>query len=173
MAKNGDVPVRRSVAKREPRLPTGDTCGVDVIASLEAPCPAERLFELIDDLSTYPQWNGLVHSAIAEPGDQPVWDVELRARLGPLARSKRLRMVRTVRDAETFTATFERDQADGRNHSPWVLDARIVEQDGLSTLTMRLHYGGSLWTGGALERVLAEQITSGRERLLNLVATTP
>jgi hypothetical protein len=146
---------------------------MDVIASLEAPCPAERLFELIDDLSTYPQWNGLVHSAIAEPGGQPVWDVELRARLGPLARSKRLRMVRTVRDAETFTATFERDQADGRNHSPWVLDARIVERDGLSTLTMRLHYGGSLWTGGALERVLAEQITSGRERLLNLVATTP
>ena len=146
---------------------------MDVIASLEAPCAAERLFELIDDLSSYPQWNGLVHSAIAEPGDQQAWDVELRARLGPLARSKRLRMIRTVRDVETLTATFERDQADGRNHSPWVLDARIVERDGLSTLTMRLHYGGALWTGGALERVLAEQITSGRERLLQLVATTP
>ena len=145
---------------------------MDVTASLEAPCAAERLFELIDDLSTYPLWNGLVHSAIAEPGGQPAWDVELRARLGPLARSKRLRMVRTVRDAEAFTAAFERDQADGRNHSPWVLEARIVERDGLSTLTMRLHYGGSLWTGGALERVLAEQITSGRERLLQLVATT-
>jgi hypothetical protein len=52
-----------------------------------------------------------------------VWDVELRARLGPLARSKRLRMVRTVRDPETFTATFERDQADGRNHSPWTAAA--------------------------------------------------
>ena len=59
---------------------------MDVIASLEAPCAAERLFELIDDLSSYPQWNGLVHSAIAEPGDQQAWDVELRARLGPLAR---------------------------------------------------------------------------------------
>ena len=144
---------------------------MDVTASLEAPCPAEQLFELIDDLSTYPQWNGLVHSAIAEPGDEPVWDVELRARLGPLARSKRLRMIRTARDAERFTATFERDQADGRNHSAWILDARIVERDGISTLTMHLHYGGSLWTGGALERVLAEQITSGRERLLQLVAT--
>ena len=146
---------------------------MDVIASFEAPCTAERLFQLIDDLSTYPEWNGLVHSATPESGDQAAWDVELRARLGPLARSKRLRMVRTVRDAETFTATFERDQADGRSHSPWVLDARIVELDGLSTLTMRLHYGGSLWTGGALERVLTEQITSGRERLLQLVATTP
>jgi hypothetical protein len=144
---------------------------MDITASLEAPCSAEQLFELVDDLSTYPQWNGLVHSAIEEPGDDPVWDVELRARLGPLARSKRLRMVRTIRDAETFSVTFERDQADGRNHSPWVLAVGIDERAGLSTLTMHLHYGGSLWTGGALERVLAEQITSGRERLLELVAT--
>lgn len=144
---------------------------MDVTASLEAPCAAGQLFELVDDLSTYPRWNGLVHSATAEPGDDPVWDVELRARLGPLARSKRLRMVRTVRDAKTCSVTFERDQADGKNHSPWVLAASIVEHDGVSTLTMRLHYGGSLWTGGALERVLAEQITSGRERLLELVAT--
>jgi hypothetical protein len=145
---------------------------MDITASLEAPCAAEQLFELVDDLSTYPQWNGLVHTAVAEPGDAPVWDVELRARLGPLARSKRLRMVRTMRDPESFTVRFERDQADGRNHSPWVLNAAIVEQGGTSTLTMHLHYGGSLWTGGALERVLAEQITSGRERLLQLVATT-
>lgn len=144
---------------------------MDITASLEAPCAAEQLFELVDDLSTYPQWNGLVHTAVAEPGDAPVWDVELRARLGPLARSKRLRMVRTMRDAEAFTVRFERDQADGRNHSPWILHAEIVEHSGISTLTMHLHYGGSLWTGGALERVLAEQITSGRERLLQLVAT--
>jgi hypothetical protein len=113
-----------------------------------------------------------VHSAVAEPGETAVWDVQLRARLGPLARSKRLRMVRTVRDAASFAVSFERKQADGRNHSPWVLDATIVEAGGLSTLTMHLHYGGSLWTGGVLERVLAEQITSGRERLLQLVAPT-
>ena len=144
---------------------------MDVVASLEAHCPADVLFELVDDLSTYPQWNGLVHSAVAEPGKDLAWDVELRARLGPLARSKRLRMVRTVRDADTFAVKFERDQADGRNHASWVLGATIVERDGLSTLTMHLHYGGSLWTGGALERVLADQITSGRERLLQLVAT--
>jgi hypothetical protein len=144
---------------------------MDITASMEAPCAASQLFELVDDLSTYPQWNGLVHSAVAEPGDSDAWDVELRARLGRLARSKRLRMVRTIRDAETFRVVFERDQADGRNHSPWVLDATVAEHDGISKLTMRLHYGGKLWSGGALERVLAEQITSGRERLLQLVAT--
>lgn len=144
---------------------------MDIIASLDAPCPAARLFELVDDLSTYPQWNGLVHSAVADLAADAAWDVQLRARLGPLARSKRLRMVRTRRDTENFAVTFERDQADGRNHSPWVLAATVVEHDGVSTLTMHLHYGGSLWTGGALEKVLAEQITSGRERLLQMVAT--
>ena len=144
---------------------------MDITASMEAPCAAGQLFELVDDLSTYPQWNGLVHSAVVEPGDRSAWDVELRARLGPLARSKRLRMVRTMRDVEAYRVVFERDQADGRNHSPWVLDASIIEHGGLSKLTMRLHYGGKLWTGGALERVLAEQITSGRERLRQLVAT--
>jgi hypothetical protein len=144
---------------------------MDITATLEAPCTAAELFELVDDLSTYPQWNGLVHSAVVEPGDDAAWDVELRARLGPLARSKRLRMVRTVRDAQNHAVTFERDQADGRNHSPWVLAANVVEHDGVSVLTMHLHYGGSLWTGGALEKVLADQITSGRQRLLQLVAT--
>jgi hypothetical protein len=144
---------------------------MDITAVLEAPCAAEVLFDLVDDLSTYPQWNGLVHSAVAEPGDEPAWDVELRARLGPLTRSKRLRMVRTLRDTEAFAVTFERDQADGHHHSPWVLGATIVDRGGSSRLTMHLHYGGSLWTGGALERALADQITSGRERLLQLVAT--
>jgi hypothetical protein len=149
----------------------GDTWSMDLTASLEAPCAAEVLFGLVDDLSTYPQWNGLVHSAERLADEAPVWNVELRARLGVLARSKRLRMERTVGDAEAFTVTFERREADGRNHSPWVLKAAIVEHGGVSTLTMHLHYGGALWTGGVLERVLAEQITSGRERLLQLVAT--
>ena len=39
-----------------------------------------------------------------------------------------------------------------------------------SRLEMRLHYGGALWTGGVMEKVLAEQIVAGRERLLELVA---
>ena len=146
---------------------------MDVTASLEAPCPAARLFELVDDLSTYPQWNGLVHSAVAEPGDQPCGTSSCAPASGRWHAANGCVWCERFETPRGSPSTFERDQADGRNHSPWVLDARIVEQDGLSTLTMRLHYGGSLWTGGALERVLAEQITSGRERLLKLVATTP
>jgi hypothetical protein len=31
---------------------------------------------------------------------------------------------------------------------------------------VHLHYGGTLFTGGVLERLLADQITRGQQRLL-------
>ena len=37
---------------------------------------------------------------------------------------------------------------------------------------MHLHYGGALWAGGLMERVLADQIVAGREQLLRLLAET-
>jgi len=150
---------------------------VDVHATLEAPGPAERLFSFVDDLADYPQWMDLVHRVeLAAPIDadegRPAWQVELRARVGPLARSKRLRMRRTVHDGMAHRVVFERAEADGRRHSPWVLSGQVAHRDGVSTLQMHLHYGGALWTGGVLERVLTDQITSGRARLAALASST-
>lgn len=146
---------------------------MDVAASLDAPVSAERLFAFVDELTGYPEWMPLAHKVGIAGHDaegRPVWDVELRARVGPLARSKRLRMVRSVHDSTDGRVRFERQEDDGRRHSPWVLDARVVAVDTGSRLEMNLHYGGALWTGGVLERVLAEQITAGREQLLALLA---
>jgi len=148
---------------------------MDIQATLEAPCSADALFAHVDDLARYSEWTTLVHRADpdgADPPDPEAWQVELRARMGPLARSKRLRMRRTLRDPHTHVAVFERIEVDGKHHSPWVLRAQVDEVDGVSTLRMHLHYGGALWTGGVLERVLADQITSGRERLLEQVRST-
>lgn len=141
---------------------------MDVHASLEAPCSASELFTMVDDLSSYPSWIDLVHRADALEHDRgrPAWQVELRARVGPFTRSKRLRMVRTQHDPAEGVVVFERREADDRRHSPWVLRAHVRPIAGGSALAMHLHYGGGLWTGGVLERVLAEQITNGRERLL-------
>ncbi len=157
----------------------GDTARMDVHASLEAPCPPAELFSFVDDLGKYPAWIDLVHRAdsLAPTADgEPLWQVELRARLGPLARSKRLRMRRTVLDPDSHVVVFQRSEVDGRSHAPWVLRAEIDEQLGslgaASVLRMHLHYGGALWTGGVLERTLADQITNGRERLLALVRAT-
>jgi hypothetical protein len=149
----------------------GDTARVDVHATLDAPCSAEQLFAYVDDLERYPMWMDLLHRVEPSGTGDPAWHVELRARVGPFARSKRLRMRRTVLDATEHRVVFERAEADGRTHSPWVLRAEVLEHDGVSTLHMHLHYGGALWTAGVLERVLADQITDGRERLTELVSS--
>lgn len=155
----------------------GDTAGMDVHAEVDAPCEPARLLAEVDDLARYPAWLDLVHRAVAvstTAGDAvaPIWDVDLRARIGPLARSKRLRMQRTVYDPEVGRVVFERREADGRQHAPWTLSADVSAAPGGSTMRMHLHYGGALWTGGVLERVLADQITNGRSRLLQLVQPT-
>lgn len=152
-----------------------DTGRVDVTASMEAPCSPARLFAEVESLDDYPAWMPLAHrvDAVAPDGERPAWQVELRARVGPLARSKRLRMVRTTHDAAAGTIVFERMEVDGRHHSAWVLRAEVTPGPEGATLRMRLHYGGGLWTGGLLERVLADQISAGRERLRERVSAAP
>ena len=150
---------------------------MDVRAELEAPCTPTELFAWVDDLGDYPAWMSLTHRVVpAEPsaevdGDAPAWNVELRGRVGPLARSKRLRMVRT-RLEDGRLVVFERRETDRRRHSPWVLTVRIEEAGEGSRLLVDLHYGGALWTGGLLERALSDEIERGRERLIELVSGT-
>lgn len=146
---------------------------MDVTASLAAPCAPDVLFSFVDGLDGYPSWMPLVHSVEAdapEPDGRPTWRVELRARLGPFARSKRLRMVRAEHEPALGRVRFERLEHDGRAHSPWVLVASVSSDGSGSVLRMDLHYGGALWTGGVMERVLGEQIVAGRERLLQQVS---
>lgn len=144
---------------------------MNVSASMDAPASADRMFTVVEELDEYPQWMPLAHrvSRVADDDGARAWDVEIRARLGPLARSKRLRMVRRVHDPIGRRVRFEREEVDGRRHSPWILDAHVVETEGGSCLEMHLHYGGGLWTGGLMERALTDQITAGRERLLALL----
>jgi hypothetical protein len=137
------------------------------------PAPAERVFALVDDLSVYPTWMELVHDVHEEPptGDRRTWNVELQAQVGPFARSKRLRMTRVVHEPDR-RVVFERDEIDGRRHSPWILAAalhRDVSSAGDTRLTMTLTYGGNLWTGAVLQRVLDDHIERGAAALCALV----
>jgi hypothetical protein len=144
---------------------------VDMTESFEAPCAPDVLFAVVDDLAAYSSWLSIVPTAEpAEPveGDGgPVWTVELRGRIGPLARSKRLRMVRTLHQPPA-RARFERRELDGRDHSPWILDAVVSKTKGGSKLQMHLHYGGS-FGGAVLERLLRDEIEQSRRRLLEAV----
>ena len=141
---------------------------MDVYASLDAPVDCARLHLAMIDLSAYTQWLDIVYRAEADTqsiGEDAVWNVQLRGKVGPFARSKNLRMVRTVNIAGS-RVVFERKELDGRNHSAWVFTADISPKGEGSTVTVHLHYGGTLFTGGVLERLLADQITRGQQRLL-------
>lgn len=141
--------------------------GMDVTETVEVGCTAGELFEWVETLDRYPDWLEIV--ALAEPapnadGDAgPAWLVDLRGRLGPLSRAKRLRMVRTVHEAPD-RAVFERREIDGREHATWVLDAVVAPTAAGAQLTMHLHYGGGLW-GPVLERMLRDEVEHSRPRL--------
>ena len=140
---------------------------MDVVASVDVPVSVEKLFDYVADLANYPSWLEFVHKvdAISDAGDtDATWQVELRARLGVFARSKRLRMTRTVCEAPRLVV-FERREQDSRRHAEWVLRATVSATASGARLETNLHYSGSLFTGGLLERALTEQIKTGREKL--------
>jgi len=139
---------------------------MDIRVDVELPCSAAKILPFIDDLAQYPAWMGLVHTVISEGED--VWQVELRGKIGPFARSKRLRMIQ-VETSEPHHIRFERQENDGRSHSDWVLDAQVTEVGSTSTLNMTLHYGGRLFSN-VVERALHDEIEASKQRLRNLVA---
>jgi len=152
---------------------------MEITRELIVPATVERTFGLVDDLGVYPTWLRMVHAAT--PTDDPVepdtgteraaWIVELRAQVGPFARSKRLRMVRSVHEP-TERVRFERAERDGRSHAPWTLEVELEparEEPTSTRLTMRLHYGGRLFTGAVLQRVLDDEIEQGSAELVRIV----
>ena len=158
---------------------------MDVTATLAADVPFESLFDVVFDLSTYPEWLDIVSRAEAVDavdGEDAAWSIDLRAQVGPFRRSKRLRMVRTAHDdpggAGPANVRFERRELDGRNHSEWVMTAAVSPaadasgSDGASDsapqLRMALHYGGSLWVP-MLDRLLSDEIERSRPRLVRYV----
>ena len=101
-------------------------------------------------------------------------------------------MVRSER-VEPERVVFERAEVDGRTHAPWILRAAIAptpaddvpsaeidshaddraDRADRVVLTMSLHYGGSLWTGAALQRVLDHQVDRASRNLVELLSAEP
>ena len=126
----------------------------------------DSVFDVVADLDQYPAWMGIVHSSRGV-GDG-AWEVELRARIGPFARSKRLRMERIV-TTPPHHVRFERRENDGRTHGEWILDVKIEQQGTRSRVEMVLSYSGRLWSS-VVEKVLHDEIEASKSRLAELVA---
>ena len=146
---------------------------MDVRVDIDIPCEPSAIYPFVCDLVQYPQWMGLVHSAVHDPmATGPMaWIVELRGKIGPFARSKRLRMQQVVTDSPHHVR-FERSENDGQQHGQWVLEVKIAdlgtELVPKSSLKMTLHYGGRLFSS-VVERALQDEIDMSKKRLLDLV----
>jgi hypothetical protein len=135
--------------------------------SADTPASPDRLFETMSDLGTYVEWMTLIERCepavpVAEDAG-PVWWVTLRAKVGPFARSKRLRMVRTLIDAPSVVR-FERRETDGKAHSAWVMEAHVTASEVGSQVTVELTYSGGLWSG-PLDAVLGSKVDDSVPRL--------
>lgn len=139
---------------------------IDVRASVDTKVAPEVLYAVVRDLKNYPHWLDLVHCVEVDSthGDEHAWIVELQARIGPFARSKRLRMVRSV-DTHSSLVVFERRENDGKQHASWTLKSEVSALSSGSALHMTLQYGGSLYDGGVVEKVLSDQIERGKVKL--------
>jgi Polyketide cyclase / dehydrase and lipid transport len=135
---------------------------------------APDVFAQVATLDRYPAWMRLVHrvDSLEPDAGRPAWRVQLRARVGPFARSKQLRMVRTVCEPPHHVR-FERIQDDDRDHAEWVLSATVDGVDGGATLVTDLRYSGALWGSGILQRVLDDEIRRGKAALRGLVIAGP
>jgi hypothetical protein len=144
--------------------------GMERVASVSVAAPPVAVFTHLEDLARYPAWTALVTRARPEPpgtDGRPAWAVDLRGQVGPLARSKRLRMVRATLEAPRLVV-FERAEADGRSHAAWTLSVEVGESDRGAQVTMTFRYGGGLW-GPVVDRLLGDEIERSKLRLAALV----
>jgi len=136
--------------------------------------PLDLVADSLADLGSYPHWNDVV--AAAEPlesaSTEPSWHTTLRARVGPFARSKVLRMARTMNERSELghAIRFERSELDGRDHAAWIMDAALEPVDDGTEVSLTLHYDGGLWTG-ALDGVLGAAIDRATRRLPEYLAS--
>jgi carbon monoxide dehydrogenase subunit G len=135
-------------------------------SSVQLGVPKELVVPYVADLSQYQLWMPLIHGV--EPAGENVWNVELRAKVGVFARSKRLTMVRTVHTDHQLV--FERQENDGRQHASWIMEVSLADDPNGCRVTIHLSYGGTLWTAGVLDKILAHQVELGKKSLAELVA---
>jgi carbon monoxide dehydrogenase subunit G len=129
--------------------------------SVLVPALTEQVRPHVEDLALYNAWMPLVHGV--ERVDSTTWNVELRAKVGPFARSKRLRMTKTV--DEPSRIVFERREVDGKSHAPWLLSVTLQPRGNETLVSVQLEYQGTLWTGGLLDKVLRDHIAVAKELL--------
>ena len=130
--------------------------------------PVEKVFETLRDLIIFQTLLEFVDSVEPETSESDselaAWQVTLRARIGPLSRMKRLRMVRT-KNITNSHIIFSREETDGKDHADWTLKIGLSSLDAKeSTIALEIAYGGKLWSG-SVDKALYSEIESAQKKL--------
>lgn len=151
-----------------------------IVVQHDIDAPPHDVLEWVSDLARFPHWTKVLYRVFDEPVDGPrrpdaprAWQVELRGKIGPFARSKRLRMVEEPTGTDGHIR-FRRQEIDATDHGTWILDVKVERgrTSASSHLTAVFEYDGRLWSA-AVERLLRDEIESSKRRLSELVATAP
>ncbi len=125
----------------------------------------EEAFAALRDLETYRDWLGFIHSVDElVAANETSWNVVLRSELGPFARMKKLRMVRTS-ELPYSSVTFSRVEIDGKEHSNWTLDVSCLSLTETTTqLSLTVVYSGGFWSR-PLESVFNSHVEDAKVKL--------
>lgn len=138
---------------------------MDVRAESTLRASPERARSAVEDLTNYPRWLSFV--VAVEPAGGDGWWVDLGARLGPLRRTKRVRMERTT-TGDDGPVVFERREHDGREHNEWILSVDLLPEGGGTRVRGHLRYGGSGLPPG-IDRLIARELARAGSRLDRLL----
>jgi carbon monoxide dehydrogenase subunit G len=143
---------------------------MDIEGVAELSFPLVQVYSELRELDGYAAWLSIVRH-VERVSEEPAWRVEVGTGVGPLRRTKRVRMIR-AEDTPPSRLRFERSETDGRDHSAWVLTACLqASGDARTHLTMHLHYGGLDWLP-LVGLALREEIRRAGPRLDHRLAST-
>lgn len=138
---------------------------MDVTLGAKIDAPPAAVMAEIEDLSSYPEWHGMVNKV--EP-DGDGWLVDLGARVGPFTKSKRVRLERAPAEAGApGQVRFVRAEQDGKDHGHWELEGTVEPATGAGPcmLRFRLAYDGTSPLASMLEPFLKAETHRSADRL--------
>lgn len=115
---------------------------VEQTINIELITEAGIVFDVVSDLQTYPFWLDIVDKVT--PDGEDAWIVTLTAKIGPIKRSKKLRMIKST---DGMATTFIRQETHGRDFSIWKMHSTVTPvSTNSSELTIELLYDGPYWS---------------------------
>ena len=127
---------------------------------------SDKIFNVLNNLEAYENLLGFVDCVEALESEEgvPCWLVTLRAKIGPFARLKKLRMARTE-EKRPEVVRFSRRETDGKNHSDWELCILLKEQGGDRCLVIiEVSYSGRFWSA-PLQSVFNSHVDTAKDLL--------